>query len=425
MGIRNISWPEDQAAVLEHIRLVHGPGDHELVEVWYGSMPTFDPADCFVLEVDNRIIAHAMLLSRQIQIGECMLPVGEIAMVGVQPEYRGRGVAHALLDIAHDRMTGREDALGLIFGIPNFYEHWQYEYAVGLYLTSFESSIATDLALKAGHWSPEHSYERRTADRLNAHNRPVIVRRFFVDDLPAVQALYAAESARGHYMIARDDETWLWQLDYMTRIGRYEPDDFLVAEIDGQLVAYARLVAQSTVNWFREHDAARFSVIEAAGDNPDAIEALLAEIARTAQAFAIDQIGLFVHPKSAFMRHALARGACRRDFTGAGFMRLHNLPLTLERLLPTLESRRMNSRYVSRAYRLRVATENDQAEIMLGMGSSPETVDLEVPSTSLIRLLTGWYGIDRLGAGYPERYTDLLNILFPRRDPKIGLADMM
>jgi hypothetical protein len=334
------------------------------------------------------------------------------------------GLAHALLDVAHDRMTERGDALGLIFGIPNFYENWQYEYAVGLYLTSYESEIATDLAFKAGFWDREHSYERRTADRLGAQNRPVTVRRFYASDLPAVQALYEAESERGHYLVARDEETWNWQLDYMLRIGRNEPDDFLVAEVDGRLVAYVRLVTQGQVNWFRESEAARFSVIEAAGDHPDAVEALLGEIARTAQAFGAERIGLFVHPESAFMRHALARGGTLRDFTGAGYLRLHNLPQALERLAPTLEARRLNSPYAARAYHLVVATEHAQAEVYLGQGD-PEIVDLEVPSTTLTRLITGWYGIVHLAAGYHERYFDLLRYLFPRRDPRIGLADLI
>ncbi|MEW6580512.1 MAG: hypothetical protein AB1435_15140, partial [Chloroflexota bacterium] len=89
-----------------------------------------------------------------------------------------------------------------------------------------------------------------------------------------------------------------------------------------------------------------------------------------------------------------------------------------------LESRRLNSRFAPRPYRLVVTTEHDQAEVFLGMGE-PEVVELEVPSSSLIRLFTGWYGIDNLAMGYNERHADLLRVLFPRRDPKIGLADLL
>jgi GNAT superfamily N-acetyltransferase len=426
MSVRMIRWPHDHAALLDHIWRVYGPDDVEMVAAWYGTTPDFDPADCFVIDgnAPGEIAAHALILSRQIQIGEVVLPAAEITLLGVLEAYQDRGLEAELLDAVHDRMTERGDALGLGFGSLAPFEPWHYDYAAGLYLTAFESSIDTGMALSAGRWDSLNPYDRRTADRLGASNRHVEVRRFYASDLPAVQALYAAESARGHYLIARDEATWTWQLAHMNRIGRNEPDDFLVAEIDDRLVAYARLVTQAPVNWFREAGGAPFSVIEAAGDHPDAIQALLGTIARTAQAFAADRIGLFVHPQSAFMRHALARGAALRAFTGAGFLRLHDLPLALYLLEPTLEARLLNSRFVARAYHLVVSTEHDQAELMLGTGD-PEVVEIEAPSTSLVRLVTGWYGIDHLAVGYHERHADLLRVLFPQRDPKIGLADLL
>jgi len=125
------------------------------------------------------------------------------------------------------------------------------------------------------------------------------------------------------------------------------------------------------------------------------------------------------------MQHALVRGASLCHFTGAGFLRLHDLPLALYLLGPTLDARRLNSRFAPRAYLLDISTEHDQAEVYLGTGDEPEIVALEVPSTSLVRLITGWYGIDNLGLGYPERHADLLRVLFPRRDPKIALADLI
>lgn len=427
MIIRNLMWPDDEENLMAHIRLVHGGEDLEYLSIWYGSAPAFDPADCFVVEDTDTgaIIAHAMINPRRLQIGQSELPTAEIAVVGVQEDYRRQGVARALLDTLHERMDERNDALGLIFGIPNFYERWHYDYGVGLYLTSFESEIETGLALGAARWDVEHSYERRTAERLGARNRPVIVRRFYLGDLPAVMDLYYHASQRGEYMVARDEKTWQWQLDYLARIGRYEPDDFLVAEVDGRLVAYARMVTRVPINWFRGPDAARVSVIEAAGDHPDAVSALLGAVAETAQALAVERIGLFVHPDSPFMQHALARGARRAAFTGAGFLRVHNLQLALDLMRPTLEDRRLNSRYTARAYYLYVTTEHDSAVVSLGMGDDPEAVDLEIPSTSFARLLTGWYGIDQIEIGYHERYRGLLSVLFPRRDPKIGFADLM
>jgi GNAT superfamily N-acetyltransferase len=426
MTIRTIQWPDEREMLLEHIHQLHGPDDTAIIALWYDGFPYFDPRDCFVIDGDHEgeIAGHVMLVPRQIQIGVSVLPVAEIAMLGVLEPYRAQGYTRALMEHVHQAMTERGDVLGLSFGDPELYERWQYEYAVGLYLTSYESDIPVDLALKAGAWDINHSYERRTADRLGAHNQAISVRRFYLNDLPAVQALYRRAAERGHYMLARDEATWRWQLDYLTRIGRNAPDDFLVAEAGNEILAYARVMSQESPNWFQGEDGARFSVIEAAGDHPDATEALLGQIAHTAQAFGVDRVGLFVHPEGRFMQHALAHGAARRQFTGAGFLRLHDLGRALELLHDTLEARRLNSRYATRAYRLIVTTEHDQAELELGMGEA-DVVALEIPTTALVRLITGWYGIEHVGLGYHERFADLLRVLFPRRDPKIGLADLM
>lgn len=424
-GVRSLRWPDDRAALVAHFRQAHGPGEDELLSAWYGTLPGFDPRNSFVIEDESgAITAHAMLIPRQLQIGASALPTAEIAVLDAPGGSAQRNLQHALFAALHARMSERGDALGLLLGSPDVGETWQYEYAVGLYLTSFESGIATESLLKAGRWDAAHSYERRTADRLGICRQPVTVRRFYSSDLPDVAELYAAESARGHYVVARDPATWAWQLDYLARMGRYEPDDFLVAESEGHVVAYARLVTQGPVNWFLERDAATFGVVEAAGDHPDGIEALLAAIGHTALTFGAERVGLYVHPHSPLMRHALARGACQRAFTGAGLVRLHDLDEALDRLRPALEQRRLDSPYAARAYHLIVRTETDQGEVFLGMGE-PEVVELEAPSTVVARLITGWYGLDHLTTGYHERYAPLLRALFPQGDPRIALADLL
>lgn len=423
--VRPLRWPDDRAALVDHFCRAHGPSDGELIGAWYGTFPGFDPDSSFVIDGDDgEIAAHATIIPRQLRIGAGLLPAGEITLSADPDLPAQHGLLHALCEAAHARLTEQGAALGLLIGFPDLGEKWQYEYAVGLYLTSFESEIATEAMLKAGHWDPAHSYERRTAERLGARGQPVTVRRYQAGDLAGVAALYEAASARGHYLIARDEALWEWQLDYLARIGRNEPDDFLVAEVDGTVVAYVRLITQGPVNWFREGDAASFCVIEAAGDHADGVEALMAAIAHTALTFGEERIGLYIHPQSALMQHALARGGTLRAFTGAGLVRLHDLDQALAHLYPTLEQRRLGSAYATRAFRLQISTESEQAEVTLGEGDA-ELVELEVPATVLVRLITGWYGADHLDTGYHERHLPLLRVLFPAGDPKIALADLL
>ncbi len=426
MEIRNIRWPAEQEAIAEHIRLVHGPGDSDLLMRWYGHYPGFDPRDCFVIEGDQgEIAAHTMLIPRLIQIGEAKVPASEIGVVGTLETYRGRGYAHALIERALVRMTERSDVLGLILGIPNFYEQWGYEYAVGLYLTSYESEIETERALTAGKWDlVRHSQQRRTAAYLGMRGREVVVRPFYNGDLESVAALYDVEAARGHYLIGRDLKAWAWQLTYLADVGRYEPDDFLVAEAEGKVLGYVRVVSRGQVNWFTGNEAANFSLIESAGDDADATEALLAAVAQFARDFDAPRIGVHVHPDSQIMRHILAHGGTRRDFTGAAFLRLHDLPGLMNLLGPTLEIRLEGSPFAGRGCQLYIASEDAEASVLLGEGR--DEVSLEAPAVDLVRLFTGWFGIDDLSSDcYDKRHRALLRVLFPKREPRIGMADIL
>ena len=99
--------------------------------------------------------------------------------------------------------------------------------------------------------------------------------------------------------------------------------------------------------------------------------------------------------------------------------------LNVKILEPTFEARCLHSRFAERAYNLIVLTEEAEGEAIWGADADLEPVELEIPAASLMRLLTGWYGIDQADASYHERHADLLRVLFPKRDPKIGLADLI
>lgn len=425
MTVRSLQWPDDRDALLAHFEQTYSPTEVEVLAASYGESVGFDPAGCLVIDGDDgAIAAHGMLMPRPIQIGSSVLAAVEVGAVTVLPQMRERGYEALLVDALHDRMAARGDAFGLTFSRTPAFTVWDYAAAVGLYLSHYEPVIDTAQAVQAGHWHANRGYDHRTADRLGVRDQSATVRRFYINDLPAVHVLYTAASAQGHYLFARDDASWRWQIDHLTRTGRYEPDDFLVAEVDGHLVAYVRVVTSGDVNPFNSGPGAPFSVIEAAGTHPDAVEALLAEVARTARTFGADRIGLYVHPQCALVRHALVRGACLRHFTGAAFMRLNNLGAALDQLQPELDRRRAESAFAQRAYRLVVTTENDVGEITLGTGE-PHTVALEIPDTDLVRLITGWFGADHLATGYHERHAALLRVLFPQRDPMIGMADIL
>jgi hypothetical protein len=71
-----------------------------------------------------------------------------------------------------------------------------------------------------------------------------------------------------------------------------------------------------------------------------------------------------------------------------------------------------------------VTTEDAQAAITLGPGE-PSVVELEMPAAQFVRLITGWHSMDHVGVGYAEQHAERLRVLFPQRDPKLGLADLI
>lgn len=271
-----------------------------------------------------------------------------------------------------------------------------------------------------------HAHQRRLASWLNIRQREIEVRSFTLRDLPAVMALYHQAALDGQNIMARDEATWRWQFDYMTDIGRNDADSFLVAEADDTILGYLRLVSNAPVNWFRD-DAARFSIIEYGGTDPDAAEALLAAAAACARDYNAEQIGLFVHPQSTLMTHMLAHGATMRSFTGAGFLRLNDLQQATQLMADTFQRRLSASQFAGFPIRLRLTTEDSVSEIALGNSTRPpEVVELAAPTTDMVRLLVGWFGLDNLQSGsYALRHREVLQRLFPKGDPKIAIADLI
>ncbi len=213
----------------------------------------------------------------------------------------------------------------------------------------------------------------------------------------------------------------------MADIGRYDSDDFLIAEYEGTILAYMRIVSSSPVNWFRQDEATRYSIVEFAGTDPDATEALLAEAASGAHTYNAERIGLYVHPQSQIMAHALVRGAVQRNFTGAGFLRLNDLVTTLHGMADTFQARLNESPFNGQSIVLRLSTENAAADLpLLPESEGAEIVELEAPAAEMIGLFSGWYGIDNLpDANYALKHYHVLNALFPKGDPKVGFADLI
>jgi predicted acetyltransferase len=80
-----------------------------------------------VVESGSRVVGHAALYPLEVWVGGRKVPVGGIASVGVAPEVRGRGVAHALLERMHREIEEQNAALALLYPFrEGFYQELGY-----------------------------------------------------------------------------------------------------------------------------------------------------------------------------------------------------------------------------------------------------------------------------------------------------------
>ncbi len=108
------------------------PGVGEAFVHLYNSLLEMDPAvtpDCSrVAVVGCRVVGHALLVPRPIQVCEGVCPGGLIGMVVVHPGFRGRGIASRLIADIH--RLARERAIGLLVlaGDPALYRQFGYHH---------------------------------------------------------------------------------------------------------------------------------------------------------------------------------------------------------------------------------------------------------------------------------------------------------
>lgn len=100
---------------------------------------------------DGRIAAQSSLATYQQRFGEMTLKVGEIGLVGTLPKYRNQGLSRALMEAFLDTMREEGYALVYLFGIPKFYERWDFHYGAPDHIYPYLRARAGVLEPFAGH----------------------------------------------------------------------------------------------------------------------------------------------------------------------------------------------------------------------------------------------------------------------------------
>ena len=93
------------------------PPDREIflqTRAWHGTRPTWS----VLMDDEGRIVAHAAVVERQIQVGTERVCVAGVLNVFVLPECRGRGLFRQLMSATMDEARRRGLDFGLLFCTP-------------------------------------------------------------------------------------------------------------------------------------------------------------------------------------------------------------------------------------------------------------------------------------------------------------------
>ena len=90
----------------------------------------YGPEHWTVVEDHGRVVSTCVLLKQTFTLDCIELPVGQPEFVATRPDYQRRGLIRAQFEEHHRRSEAGGDLLQFVAGIPHFYRHLGYEYAL-------------------------------------------------------------------------------------------------------------------------------------------------------------------------------------------------------------------------------------------------------------------------------------------------------
>jgi predicted acetyltransferase len=392
------------------------PGDHERVmdfyrdafshdlegipsieRVLYGTPFHKSEHHAFV-EEDGRFVAGTALYPQTQRLGDGQISVGEIGCVGTRVAYRNRGLASRLMHYWCDYMRQNHIPLSFLFGIPNFYQQFGYEYAAPIHFYAY-----TEI-------------ERRLLARLSGS---CTVAPMAENDLQTVARLYETSSADNPCSRIREPEYWRFKFTSLPASHRW----FCVKqghEIRGYFLEWMRADAVSVdeVGVLDDEAAAAIAgcLYHQTEGHPDT--------------FRVGVKAPHNNRFSAYLYRHGARQACTNYIypgSWGGMYRIIDLRQVMEKVRPTLEQRLADSRLYLHCGRYQIVSDIGAAGLEIDHGrvtisdSLANAVRLELPRQVLTPLITGYRDIDSCSVplGLDEKEHQLLQILFPLGHPYI------
>jgi hypothetical protein len=106
----------------------NGPDTEPMIRALWDD-PFVGPGLFTVIADGDRVVSTLVLWADELRLRDVAIPVGRPEFVVSSPEYRGRGLVRAQIDMVHRWSATRGDIVQMITGIPYFYRQFGYAYA--------------------------------------------------------------------------------------------------------------------------------------------------------------------------------------------------------------------------------------------------------------------------------------------------------
>ena len=352
-------------------------------------------AELLRVAVDGgRIVGVVNMIDRQIRFGAAEVRCAIVAPVAVAAPHRGSGIGSAVMRDCLEWARRSDFELSMLWG-----HTWLYpRYGYGPGIKSYSVRLAA------------------TAPAFDA--AAYALRPYTAADVPALHAVYHAETAGTTLAELRSAEPWEWR----------PRDPHTLAEVAIDPAGAVRGYFRATPG------ASALEVGELYALDAGAAEALHDRLLHLAKEQAVAEIVVTATPENRWSRIAFAQGAqlCVGSGGGHGMVRVLDCAAFLRALQPELERRIRHSEYAAGRAALQLETPVGRGTIevaagAVAIGEAQAANALLLPFHSLAPLVTGYLPLAQL-AGQPGVFVRgadtarLVDVLFPEGYPHWAFA---